>query len=842
MKHMKKLLSLLLVLCLVLSLSCTAFAAGAEKPLDGKTVILHSNDVHGAIDLYAAMAALKADYEAQGAEVILADAGDYSQGTVYVSVNKGADAVTMMNATGYDVVTLGNHEFDYGYAQLVENMKAAKFQVLCADVLGADGKTIYDANTIIEKGGVKIGFFGLETPEAQTKANPKLIQGLKFLAGADGKELYNCAAEQVADLKAKGADLVVCLAHLGVDESSEPYTSYDLAKNVQGIDFIIDGHSHSVMTAGPNGEPIQSTGTAFANIGVITIDNATKKIESNELKAIWHTEKNADGKSVTVVDYKTRDEKVAAAAKAIIDPIDKAYGEKFAVSEVALNGAKAPNGNRDSETNLGDLITDAMLWKVLADAEITVPEENVVAITNGGGIRASIGVGDVTKKDINTVLPFGNTLAVVYVKGSELLEALEASTYCTPESIGGFPQVAGMQFTVATYETYDKNDESYPNSTYYGPKTINRVTIGSINGKDFDPEATYAVITNNFVAGGGDTYYAFAAATNQFDTGLPLDEVVMEYITKELNGVIGETYAEPAGRIVVDQGVAPAIADVQSMVMGEASYTAESYKAYAAVEAKLAAAKTEAERVALCAELRAAVSGLKIVENTFDDATSGWYKPAVDFAQASGLMSGMGDNKFAPDVTTTRAMVAQVMYELADEPDVSGLTCPLSDVDSTAWYADAVIWAYNAGVVSGYEDGTFRPGRAITRQEMAVMFYGMLFGTDSILAEDDIKLALGAFKDGDTVASWAREAVAVCYISGIMVGDNGSFKPTDLLSRAQLAQVFRSFYETQLTFALDELPAAPDQPSTPVQPSTPEQPSTPVQPSAPEQPSMPTAA
>lgn len=458
MKHMKKLLSLLLVLCLVLSLSCTAFAAGAEKPLDGKTVILHSNDVHGAIDLYAAMAALKADYEAQGAEVILADAGDYSQGTVYVSVNKGADAVTMMNATGYDVVTLGNHEFDYGYAQLVENMKAAKFQVLCADVLGADGKTIFDANTIIEKGGVKIGFFGLETPEAQTKANPKLIQGLKFLAGADGKELYNCAAAQVADLKAKGADLVVCLAHLGVDESSEPYTSYDLAKNVQGIDFIIDGHSHSVMTEGPNGEPIQSTGTAFKNIGVITIDNATKKILGNDL--------------IKVADYEKRDETVAAAAKAIKEPIDKAYGEKFAVSEVALNGTKAPDGNRDSETNLGDLITDAMLWKVLTDAEVTVPEENVVAITNGGGIRASIGVGDVTKKDINTVLPFGNTLAVVYVKGSELLEALEASTYCTPESIGGFPQVAGMQFTVATYETYDKNDESYPNSTYYGPKTI----------------------------------------------------------------------------------------------------------------------------------------------------------------------------------------------------------------------------------------------------------------------------------------------------------------------------------------------------------------------------------
>lgn len=813
MKHMKKLLSLLLVLCLVLSLSCTAFAAEAAKPLDGKTVILHSNDVHGAIDLYAAMAAMKADYEAQGAEVILADAGDYSQGTVYVSVNKGADAVTMMNAAGYDVATIGNHEFDYGYAQLAENMKAAKFQVLCADVLGADGKTIFDANTIIEKGGVKIGFFGLETPEAQTKANPKLIQGLKFLAGADGKELYDCAAAQVADLKAKGADLVVCLAHLGTDGSSEPYTSYDLAKNVKGIDFIIDGHSHSVITSGPNGEAIQSTGTAFANIGVITIDNATKKIESNKLEKIWHKE-TIDKKEVTVYDYKTRDETVAAAAKAIMEPINKAYSEKFAESEVELNGTKAPDGNRDSETNLGDLITDAMLWKVLADAEITVPEENVIALTNGGGIRASIGVGDVTKKDINTVLPFGNTLAVVYVKGSELLEALEASTYCTPEALGGFPQVAGMQFTVATYEKYDANDKSYPGSTYYGPKTINRVTIEEINGKDFDPQATYAVVTNNFVAAGGDTYYAFAAATNQFDTGLPLDEVVMEYVAKELNGVIGEDYAEPTGRIVVDQGVGPAIADVQSMVMGEASYTAESYKAYAAVEAKLDAAETEAERVALCAELYDAVSGLEIAGNTFDDAKGGWYKSAVDFAQASELMVGMGGNRFAPDTETTRAMVIQVLYAFADKPSVEGMDCPLTDVAPDAWYADAVTWGYNLGVTSGYEDNTFRPDTVISRQELAVMIYGMLFGDDSILIEDDIKLALSAFKDGDQIASWAREAVAVCYISKLMVGnEDGCFRPDAGLTRAELAQVFCALYRTELNFVLEQLKEAiPGQP------------------------------
>ena len=229
-----------------------------------------------------------------------------------------------------------------------------------------------------------------------------------------------------------------------------------------------------------------------------------------------------------------------------------AYGAVFAKSEVELNGAKAPNGNRDGETNLGDLITDAMLWSIQKNPDsVTVPMENVLAITNGGGIRAPIHKGDVTKKDVNTVLPFGNTVAVVYVTGAELLEALEASTYCTPKAVGGFPQVSGIEFIVDTSAAYDANDTTYPGSTYYGPKSINRVTIIGVNGEEFDPEATYAVITNNFLAAGGDTYYAFANASAQFDTGLPLDEVLMDYITEELGGVIGEEYAQPQGRIVV---------------------------------------------------------------------------------------------------------------------------------------------------------------------------------------------------------------------------------------------------------------------------------------------------
>ncbi len=529
---MKKFASLFLSVVLAFTLVVpTAWAA--EPEYAGKTVILHSNDVHGTIDKYAYMAALRDEYEGQGADVILADAGDYSQGTTYVSTTKGEDAFFMMNAVGYDVATIGNHEFDYGWAQLKANAEKADFKIICADVL-ENGATIFDPNTIIEKEGVKIGFFGMETPEAQTKANPALIKGLTFLAG---EEMYDCAQAQVNALETAGADVIICLSHLGVDAASEPNTSYDLLENTTGIDMVIDGHSHTVMEATAE-EPIQSTGTAFSDIGVIVIDNDTKEIVDNSLYEVPGT--------------LTADATVAAEAQSIIDRVKVEYGEVFAKSDVALNGAKAPNGNRDSETNLGDLITDAILWTATKEeGSITVPAENVVAITNGGGIRAPINVGDVTKNNINTVLPFGNTVTVVYVTGAELLEALEASTYCTPDAIGGFPQVSGMKFFLHTVKAYDANEETYPASTYYGPKTINRVTIDSINGEEFDPEATYAVVTNDFCAAGGDTYYAFAAASSKFDTGVPMDEAVMSYVKEVLGGVIGEEYAKPQGRIVV---------------------------------------------------------------------------------------------------------------------------------------------------------------------------------------------------------------------------------------------------------------------------------------------------
>ena len=691
---MRKFLSVLLAMAMVLSLTVTSFAADtaadAKAEMAGKTVILHTNDVHGAVEGYAYIAQLKADYEAKGAEVILVDAGDFSQGTTYVSSTKGADAVTMMNAAGYDVVTLGNHEFDYGYAQLKENMSKAKFKVVCADVFNEDGTPIFDANyTYTTKSGVKVGFFGMETPETQTKANPALIKGLTF---ATGDAFTKAAADQVAALK--DADVVICLAHLGVDAESAPYRSTDLYAAVKGIDFVVDGHSHTVMTKGEKGEPIQSTGTAFKNIGVIVIDDASKKIESNSLYEI----KEDTAKDATV----------AAAAKVIVDRVNNEYGTKFATSKVELNGAKAPNGNRDMETNNGDLITDAMRWKVLQNKDgLTVNEDHVVAITNGGGIRAAIAKGDVTKKDINTVLPFGNTVAVVYVTGEQLLEALEASTFSTPTAVGGFPQVSGINFTIHTGKAYDKNDATYPESTYYGPKTINRVVINSVNGKEFKANEVYAVVTNNFCAAGGDTYYAFKAASAQFDTGIPLDEAVMEYVTKELKGVIGEQYAAPQGRILLnpfkDVKVSSWFGKYVIDLYNDGIINGTSATTYApndtltwAAALKLllvshgdlkAADATGADwsknTIAKAAELglvAADLDGAKAIsrlefcqvaaklnklaesktESKFTDCTDGYVMALVD----AKVINGMTETTFEPSATLTRAQIAKIIYQL----------------------------------------------------------------------------------------------------------------------------------------------------------------------------------
>lgn len=733
----KKIVALLLALTMVFGMTAMAFAdeplmtilsapetdiatapdiiAPAPAPTyEGKTIILHTNDVHGAIEGYAKVKALKDELEAAGAEVILADAGDYSQGTVNVSVTKGADAIDMMNAVGYDVASLGNHEFDYGYPQLKANLAKANFKVVCANVL-ENGKSIYDPYTVLTmESGLKVAFVGIETPEAQTKANPAKIKGLIFLTDTLFQEI-----QKQIDAAKKAADVVIVLSHLGVDAESEPYRSYDFAKAVTGYDFIIDAHSHTVMTEGENGEKIQSTGTQIENIGMIVIDNETKKIESNKL---------------VETEGIVEDETVKEKAQEIIDRIDAEYDVKFATSKVTLNGERTIDkngvyGNRDGETNNGDLITDAMLWEASKDGGITVAADHIVAITNGGGIRAAIAAGDVTKKQVNTVLPFGNEVAVVYVTGAELLEVLEASTYCLPEKVGGFPQVSGIEYTVSTGVEWNPNDEPYPASTYYGPASINRVKVNNVNGKALVLDDVYAVVTNDFCADGGDTYYAFSAATSRFSTGIPLDEAVMDYVTTELKGVIGEEYAEPQGRIHI---IKQADLDMNQWYGDAVQYVMEEGYAYGKDTGfGPADVITKAEVLTLLWRMAGEVQA-NLAMNYEDVQEDQWYTEAVRWALANEMIEAESETVLGIAKECPREEVASMIYKFIQKQG-GGFTGSWmflwdkedrADVDSK--YMEACMFMDMHNIMNGQSATTFNPKSTITRSEVCQIIYNYL--------------------------------------------------------------------------------------------------------------------
>ncbi len=506
------------------------------EPVEGdyknKLVIIQSNDVHGAVDGYSKIAKLKETYKDMGAEVILVDSGDFSQGDPDVNDSKGAEAVTLMNAAGYDISTVGNHDLDYGWEQMEKNLKPAEFKVICANILEGD-KPLFDPSMMYEaENGLKVGFFALDTPETQTKTNPKLTQGLTFLAGED---MAKCAQEQVDSLRDDGADIIFGITHLGVAEeaAADRNRSEDLYAAVEGVDFLLDGHSHTVMTEGENGEPIQSTGTKFAYISVVVVDE-DGTIEDHYL--------------IDTTDL-PQDDAVQEKTDEVKKQVDEKYGQVIAKSEVEFEADKEIN--RQVETNTGDLSTDAVMWYVENHKdELSADPEKCVALINGGAIRAGISVGDVTELDIYTIFPFGNTINLTQISGKDLLELLEASTFCTPDSIGGFPQTAGIEFTIDTTKEFDQG-ELYPNSTYYKPASIQRVSIQSIGEKPFDENGEYTLITNDFTAAGGDTA-CILATLDSLETGQSFELNLMDYIEKELGGVLTEEkYGKVRGNLTI---------------------------------------------------------------------------------------------------------------------------------------------------------------------------------------------------------------------------------------------------------------------------------------------------
>lgn len=550
MRKSRKLVAVLAVLMLSVTF---LFASGAKEALlDQKDiVVLYTNDVHNAIDEnigYAGLAEYKAEMEKDN-YVTLVDAGDSLQGDVIGTVSRGEYLVDIMNEVGYDYAVLGNHEFDYGLDRLEELLNKSKAQYLSSTITyTGKGKNLL-SNTkpyaIKEYGFLKVAYIGVSTPESLTKSTPKYFMedGEFVYHFASGTELYDTVQGYVDEVKAKGADIVIVIAHLGIEEGSEPNRAYDLIKNTTDIDALIDGHSHSEvaeeLVKNKNGEDVvySQTGTKLEHIGKMTI--------------------KADGSiKAELIETEARNEEVAKYIESIKNEYEAAVNTVVAHSSVELSITDEDGVRmvRNRETSIGDLCADA--YRAVSGADI--------AFVNGGGIRATIKKGDITTADMIAVHPYGNMLCMAEATGAQILDALELGSMNTQKTrsqdgkavgeSGGFLQVSGIKYTI---------DTSIPSGVirdadglFVGVEGERRVkdvyVLKNSEWVELDPEGTYTLACHNYLLQDmGDGYTMFVNDNYLLDSVMLDNQVIINYIVNDLGGNIGSEYAEPQGRITV---------------------------------------------------------------------------------------------------------------------------------------------------------------------------------------------------------------------------------------------------------------------------------------------------
>lgn len=436
-----------------------------------KTIsVVHVNDTHGRVEENEkngelGFAKLKTYYDNKNVanNALLLNAGDVVHGTTFATISSGDSVVNVMNQMGFDAMTAGNHDFNYGYQRLIELNEKANFPIFAANVVNEEGNNILDADSIIDVDGVKVGLFGLATEETKTKSSPANTEGLTFVNSIE------TAKNEVANLKNQGAQVIICISHLGEDKESVE-TSTMIAENVEGIDLIVDGHSHTELQ---NGRYVGNTLIAQAKAHGYFIGDVTLLLDKNN-KVVA---KNASLKPYSRMKYLHANKDTLDQIEAVTNENKKVLDQKVGETKVDLIGAR--DMVRTSETNLGDFVTDAMIKATGAD----------VAITNGGGIRESIAAGNITKGDVLTVFPFTNFAVTLEVKGSVIKDALEHGLSEAPNSAGKFPQIGGM---VVKYD-----------ATKPAGQRVSEITI---KGEAYDPEKTYTLVTNDFMAIGGDGY------------------------------------------------------------------------------------------------------------------------------------------------------------------------------------------------------------------------------------------------------------------------------------------------------------------------------------------------
>ena len=540
----RKILALALVLVLLLA-GCGS-AAPAETPaetatpaedsaylgLDNDIVILYTNDVHCGVDDnlgYAGLATVKNALEAQGKHVVLVDNGDAVQGDTIGTLSNGEYIIDIMNEAGYDVATPGNHEFDYGMDQFFALTEKANFPYVSANFVDADGNTVLDPYVIKDVAGVKIAFVGISTPKTITTSTPKYFQDdngnyiYGFMQDETGEKLYAAVQSAVDAARAEGAQIVIAMAHLGIEEDCSPWTSSEVIVNTSGIDAVLDGHSHSMLACekvkNKDGQEVilTSTETKLAYIGCLTIRDdgsmTSTLISDNGMKDFVGGIQEEFEELVNTV--------VASTAVDLVIK-DPASGERIV---------------RVTETNLGDLCADA--YRAMSGAD--------VAIVNGGGVRADIPAGDITYGQIIAVHPFGNEMCVVECTGQEILDALELGCSKLPAESGGFLHVSGMTYTIdLNVESSVKLDENGMFVSVEGDRRVKDVTVG---GEPLDPEKTYTLASHNYkLKDCGDGYSMFADNVFLQDSVMIDNQVLINYIVNVLGGTVGEEYADPYGQ------------------------------------------------------------------------------------------------------------------------------------------------------------------------------------------------------------------------------------------------------------------------------------------------------
>ena len=738
MRTGKKLLALLLALSMALSLTVTAFAedesaagseaapaeettetAGEETAAAGETeaaggvTVLYTNDIHTYItkDLtYSKVAAYKDSLE----NILLVDAGDHIQGTAYGSMDKGATIAQLMNAAGYDLATLGNHEFDYGMDGCMAAIEAADFPYVSCNFYheanGVAGENVLDSYKVFEVGGVKIAFIGITTPESFTKSTPSYFQDENgnyiygIAGGTDGEALYT-AVQNAIDAASAEADYVIALGHLGVDESSQPWTSREVIANTTGLDAFIDGHSHTtipmeeVTDEGGNTVILTQTGSYLDAVGQMTIA-ADGTITTQLLTA----------ENLAEV---TPDAEVKAIEDAWVAELDEQLGQVIGYSQVTLDNYDA-EGNRlvrKQETNTGDFAADA-LYYLFDEMDLDVD----VAVMNGGGVRNEAVTGEISYQTCKAIHTFGNVACLQTVTGQQLLDALEwgAKDVTADGSVenGGFLHVSGLRYTINTAipSTVQQDDKGVWTGGPTGAYRVTNVEVLNNETGAYEPldlTAQYNLAGYNYTLRDlGDGFAMFDGAVN-----------VLDYVSEDY--MVLANYVES---FPVDEAT------------GLPTIPADSQ--YAEV--------TGNGRITIVNEPVAE----EPVETTgyTDVSEANWYYEAVTYVTENSLMAGETETTFAPAAavtgealtaalnavssaeaaadgeTVTREALAVLLWTRAGSPEAETDLSAFADADTvSAENQTAVAWAVAQGLLQGNADGTLDLDGVVTRAQAATV-------------------------------------------------------------------------------------------------------------------------